>query len=68
LDVDSPVIERTEMPIVHSAVARGRKGALRFAIDAEVIAAAALLRAVLAVGLLTAADFGLSVDVFYTDD
>ena len=36
----------------HSAVARWRKRAPRFAIDAEVIAAAALLSAVLVVGLL----------------
>ena len=56
------------MPIVHSAVARGRKGAPRFAIDAEIIAAAFLLSAVLAVGLLTAADYGLTVDEFNTDD
>jgi len=56
------------MPIVRSAVARGRKGAPRFAIDAEIIAAAALLSAVLAVGLLTAADYGLTVDEFNTDD
>jgi len=56
------------MPIVHSAVARRRKGAPRFAIDAEIIAAAFLLSAVLAVGLLTAADYGLTVDEFNTDD
>src|SRR4029077_15648215 len=47
---------------------RGRKGAPRFAIDAEIIAAAALLSAVLAVGFLTAADYGLTVDEFNTDD
>ena len=56
------------MPIVRSSVARGRKGAPRCAIDAEIIAAAALLSAVLAVGLLTAADYGLTVDEFNTDD
>jgi hypothetical protein len=37
-------------------------------IDAEIIAAAALLGAVLVVGLATAADYGLTVDEFNTDD
>jgi hypothetical protein len=37
-------------------------------IDAEIIAAAALLSAVLVVGLATAADYGLTVDEFNTDD
>ena len=38
------------------------------AIDAEIVAAAALLAAVLVVGLATAADYGLTVDEFNTDD
>src|SRR6201999_2998483 len=37
-------------------------------LDAEVIAAAAVLGAVLAVGLATAGDYGLTVDEFNTDD
>jgi hypothetical protein len=37
-------------------------------IDAEIIAAAALLSAVLVVGLATAADYGLTVDEFNTED
>jgi hypothetical protein len=36
-------------------------------IDAEIVAAAALLSAVLVVGLATAADYGLTVDEFNTD-
>jgi hypothetical protein len=36
--------------------------------DAEIVAAAALLSAVLVVGLATAADYGLTVDEFNTDD
>jgi hypothetical protein len=39
-----------------------------FAIDAEIVAAAALLSAVLVVGLATVADYGLTVDEFNTDD
>jgi hypothetical protein len=38
------------------------------AIDAEIVAAAALLSAVLVVGLATAGDYGLTVDEFNTDD
>jgi hypothetical protein len=38
------------------------------AIDAEIVAVAALLSAVLVVGLATAADYGLTVDEFNTDD
>jgi len=37
-------------------------------IDAEIVAAAALLSAVLVVGLATVADYGLTVDEFNTDD
>jgi hypothetical protein len=36
--------------------------------DAEIVAAVALLSAVLVVGLATAADYGLTVDEFNTDD
>jgi hypothetical protein len=38
------------------------------AIDAEIIAAAALLGAVLVLGVATAADYGLTADEFNTDD
>ena len=38
------------------------------AVDAEVVAAAALLGAVVVVGLATASDYGLTVDEFNTDD
>jgi hypothetical protein len=37
-------------------------------IDAEIVAAAALLSAVLVIGLATAADYGLTVDEFNTED
>jgi hypothetical protein len=37
-------------------------------VDAEIVSAAALLSAVLVVGLATAADYGLTVDEFNTDD
>jgi hypothetical protein len=37
-------------------------------VDAEIVAAAGLLSAVLVVGLTTAADYGLTVDEFNTDD
>jgi hypothetical protein len=39
-----------------------------FAVDAEIAAAAAVLGAVLVVGLATAADYGLTVDEFNADD
>ncbi|MGZ3296539.1 MAG: hypothetical protein ACXU9D_25135, partial [Xanthobacteraceae bacterium] len=38
------------------------------AVDAEVVAAAALLGGVVVVGLATASDYGLTVDEFNTDD
>ena len=44
----------------------GRASAV--AVDAEIVAAAALLGAVLVLGLATAADFGLTVDEFNADD
>jgi hypothetical protein len=69
MDVDAPTIEgEQKLPIVSGADARWRRRAPLFAVDAEVIAATALLSAVLAVGLLTAADYGLTVDEFDTDD
>jgi hypothetical protein len=37
-------------------------------LDPEIVAAAGLLSAVLVVGLATAADYGLTVDEFNTDD
>jgi hypothetical protein len=37
-------------------------------IDAEIVAAAGLLSAVLVMGLATAADYGLTVDEFNADD
>ena len=40
----------------------------RLGIDAELVAAAALLSAVLVLGLATAADYGFTVDEFNTDD
>jgi hypothetical protein len=54
--------------IFHGAVPRESKRALRFSIDPEVIVAIALLSAALVVGLSTAADYGLTVDEFNTDD
>jgi hypothetical protein len=68
LDVVGPPIEELNLRILHGAAPRGRKWALRFSIDAEVIAAIALLTAALVVGLSTAADYGLTVDEFNTDD
>jgi hypothetical protein len=56
------------LPIFRSTVAWWRKRAPRFSIDAEVIVAIALLSAALVVGLSTAADYGLTVDEFNTDD
>jgi hypothetical protein len=53
--------------LFHSA--RRRTGrARRFGVDAEIVAAAALLAAVLVLGLATAADYGLTVDEFNADD
>ncbi len=52
------------MPIFFSAFRRWTKPG----IDAEVVAVAALLSAALIVGLATAADYGLTVDEFNTDD
>jgi len=52
------------LPIFFSAFRRWTKPG----IDAEVVAVAALLSAALIVGLATAADYGLTVDEFNTDD
>jgi hypothetical protein len=54
--------------MLHSAVTRWRKRVSGLAVDAEVVAAAALLGAVVVVGLATASDYGLTVDEFNTDD
>jgi hypothetical protein len=57
------------LSLLHSSVRRWTsKPAPGFAIDAEIVAAAALLSAALVVGLATAADYGLTVDEFNTDD
>ena len=56
------------MSILRSAVTRWRERVSGLAVDAEVVAAAAVLGAVLVVGLATAADYGLTVDEFNTDD
>ncbi|MGZ3310884.1 MAG: hypothetical protein ACXU8R_20435, partial [Xanthobacteraceae bacterium] len=56
------------MPMLHSAVTRWRKRVSGLAVDAEVVAAAALLGGVVVVGLATASDYGLTVDEFNTDD
>ena len=57
------------MPTFHSIVRRWTtKPAPGLAIDAEIVAATALLSAALVVGLATAADYGLTVDEFNTDD
>ena len=56
------------MPIVPSAVAEWRKRLPRWGIDTEIVTAAALLSAVLMIGLATAADYAFTVDEFNTDD
>jgi hypothetical protein len=57
------------LPTFHSVVRRWTsKPAPGFAIDAEIVAAAALLSAALVVGLATAADYSLTVDEFNADD
>lgn len=57
-----------KLPTFHNVFRRWTNRAPNLAIDAEVIAAAALLTAVLVVGLSTAADYGLTVDEYNTDD
>ena len=56
------------MPTVPSAVAEWRKRLPRWGIDTEIVAAAALLSAVLMIGLATAADYAFTVDEFNADD
>ena len=56
------------MPKFSDALRRLGNRAPGAAIDGEIIAAAALLGAVLAVGLATATDYPLTVDEFNTDD
>jgi hypothetical protein len=55
------------MPTFSDALRRLGNRAPGAAIDAEIIAAAALLGAVLVVGVVTAADYALTVDEFNTD-
>jgi hypothetical protein len=66
LDVGSPITEEQELPTFHGVLGRRTKPAS--GIDTEIVAAAALLAAVLVVGLATAADYGLTVDEFNVDD
>ena len=56
------------MPKFSDALRRLGNRAPGAAIDGEIIAAAALLGAVLVVGLATATDYPLTVDEFNTDD
>jgi hypothetical protein len=56
------------LPIVSDALRRLGDRTPRAAIDAEIVTAAALLGAVLVVGVVTAADYALTVDEFNTDD
>jgi hypothetical protein len=56
------------LPTLHSVFRRWTNRAPSLAIDTEIIAAVALLTAVLVVGLSTAADYGLTVDEYNTDD
>jgi hypothetical protein len=56
------------LPIFQSLLRRWSRPAAGRAIDGEIVVAAALLAAALVVGLSTAADYGLAVDEFNTDD
>jgi hypothetical protein len=56
------------LPIVSDALRRLGDRTPRAAIDAEIVTAAALLGAVLVLGVTTAADYALTVDEFNTDD
>ena len=66
MDVGSAVTEEQELPTLHAIFGRRTKPAS--GVDTEIVAAAALLAAVLVVGLATAADYGLTVDEFNVDD
>src|SRR5882762_7690790 len=54
--------------MAHSIFNRWTKRGPDAAIDVEIVAAAALLSAALVIGLSTAADYGITVDEFNTDD
>jgi hypothetical protein len=56
------------LPTFSDSLRRLGNRAPRAAIDAEIITAAALLGAVLVLGVTTAADYALTVDEFNTDD
>jgi hypothetical protein len=64
--VSNPIIEGRTVATSPGSLQRWTKG--RDPLDAEIVSAAALLSAVLVVGLATAADYGLTVDEFNTDD
>jgi hypothetical protein len=65
-NVSSPVIEGRMLATSPSRFERWTKPARP--IDAEIVAAAALLGAALVVGLVAAPDYGFTVDEFNTDD
>ena len=56
------------MPTFQNFLRRGTNRGPGFAIDTEIAAAAALLSAVLVIGLSTVADYGLTIDEFNADD
>jgi hypothetical protein len=60
--------EKHKLPVSEVVFPRAMKRAPGFSIDAEVLIGIALLSAVLVLGLSTAADYGLTVDEFNTDD
>jgi hypothetical protein len=62
------LIEGQALSIFPGIVRRCSNPVPALAIDAEIIAATVLLSAALVVGLATAADYGLTVDEFNTDD
>ncbi len=66
MDVGSAVTEEQELPTLHAIFGQRTKPAS--GVDTEIVAAAALLAAVLVVGLATASDYGLTVDEFNVDD
>ena len=68
LDVISPTSEGQDLPIFQNSLRRGTNRGPGFAIDTEIVAAAALLSAVMVIGLSTVADYGLTVDEFNADD
>jgi len=68
MDVSSSVTARLSLPTFHNFFAGPTSQASGSLISTERLAVAALLGAVLVVGLATAADYGLTVDEFNTDD